>query len=224
MAAPEPGAKVAKDLGIYLGQIYAYIKKGTVTNHKVGGYPDGKGIEVDPEEVKVAMASSRRRGGKGGGKSKSTSRVHRSSGDSAAAESERAARKERLATGQLISYHKGVTEYGGDKGHAIAVLTGKGGHLTHLSSEDRYHLFTTEGLRNLLAKGIAKLERPEGILGLVMFHWIANDRTDLAIGLETWMESVGLEVSIPDPIVVDEDDTAVIEEPTADDEEEDDDE
>jgi hypothetical protein len=59
MAEPQPGSKVAKELGIYLGQIYSYVKKGTVVNHKEGGYPEGKGIEVDIEEVRAAMSKGR---------------------------------------------------------------------------------------------------------------------------------------------------------------------
>lgn len=208
MSAPEPGAKVAKDLGIYLGQIYAYVKKGAVTNHKVGGYPDGKGIEVDPEEVKAAMASSRRRGGKGGGKPKGSA-VRRSSsptGSLAEEEAKRVAKatKAGFKDGQLLSYHKGVTP-GKDYGHAVRVVAGKyGSKITYLSENDRYHSFATGTLREWIAKGVAHLESPEGILGLVMFSWISTGKVELAAGLEAWMEAHDLPVSIPDPILTDE--------------------
>lgn len=223
MAAPEPGAKVAKDLGIYLGQIYAYIKKGTVTNHKVGGFPEGKGVEVDPDEVKAAMSSSRRRGGKGGGKPKSSARVSR--GDSVASEAAREAAKEakRMKTGSLVSYDKGLDPASGkSKGFAIRAVVGGTSKLTYLSDANRYHIFSTATLRENVAKGIAHLERPEGILSLVIFNWIVAERVDLAASLEAWMEKAGLLVSIPDPIYEDEDAHASVSE-EAEEEEDDDD-
>jgi hypothetical protein len=220
MASPEPGSKVAKDLGIYLGQIYGYLKKGTVTNHKVGGYPEGKGVEVDPDEVRAAMSSSRRRGGKGGGKPKTSARGQGGRTGSVAEEEAKARAREvkkGFKDGQLISYHRGASP-ARDLGHSINVVTSHyGNRITSLNEADRYHAFATGTLREWVAKGVARLENPAGILGLVMFSWIADGKVDLAASLEEWMEAHDLPVSIPDPVVseaeaaqavIEEDDTS----------------
>lgn len=64
-----PGSVAAKECGIALAQIYNYIRTGKVTNHKVGGWPTGKGIEVVLAEVQAAASAPRKaRAAKGSGK------------------------------------------------------------------------------------------------------------------------------------------------------------
>lgn len=231
MAEPQPASEVAKALGIYLGQIYPMVEKGAVKNYKPDGkynVEGGKGLVVDIDEVRAAMSTGRKRGGKGSRGPKAGSKAHARL-DAAGAEGVRKARKEKLDTGQIVSYHGGVaTGSGKDYGSKMRVITGRYRSLTYLAGPgegDHYHLFSTEKLRDLLAKGIAHLERPEGVLGMVIFHWLseyaASDGSDarklkLAESLEKWLTANNLEVAIPEPILMDE---AAEAEPVVEDEE-----
>lgn len=202
MAEPQPAAQVAKELNIYLGQIYPLVQKGLVKNHKPDGkynVEGGKGLIVDIEEVRAAMSGSRKKGGKGSRGPKAGSRAHAKADPSGAAIARRVS-KEDFPVGTVISVKPYVPHI---QFHAV---TGRYRHMVYMDRKPGATtdtLMWTDSARMLLAKGIAKIERPEAVLGMIMFSWLANDRLDLASGLEEWMESVGLEVAIPDPIVVD---------------------
>lgn len=212
MAELEPGAKVAKDLGIYLGQIYNYVKKGLVTNHKEDGYPTGKGLIVDPDEVKAAMGKSRRKGG-GPGKGKSgyvrkADRVPKGEG-----EERRQVKARRLPTGTIVSYEGGQLATT-DRTHArpphynLATVLGTTGHLTYLDKGRRYvHyngmqidnvVFGTDRLSTMLARGVAHIEHPVNVLGMVLLAFVTEGKTELAKSLEGWLEENDLPVIIPE--------------------------
>jgi hypothetical protein len=212
MAAPEPGAVVAKAQGIYLGQIYAYIKKGLVVNHKVGGYPEGKGVEVDPDEVSAAMAHSRR---KGGGPGKGKSGYVRKADRPARADTERPepAKTRKLKSGTIVSYDRGRAANGYNfqaPKFTVAQVIGANGRLTFMDDGDHRQsyggvqidniVFSTDHLSLLMAKGAARIEHPVPVLGMVLLSFIMEGKVELAESLEGWLIANDVPVQIPEII------------------------
>lgn len=239
MAEPRPAAQVAKELGIYLGQIYPLVQKGLVKNHKPDGkynVDGGKGLEVDIDEVRAAMSSSRKRGGKGSRGPKAGSKAHARVDPEAAkaARAAKAAGKKDLSVGTMISFHKGasVLEDDGfrarviDKGWTIYAITGRYrqhiAYAVHNGVPTKNTMFFNDMFRNALARGSAKVERPEAVLGMIMFQWIATDHLDLAASLEEWCEANGLTVNIPEPVFIEDDEPEGPAEDVTSDEDEDD--
>lgn len=214
MGEPQPGAQVARDMGLALAQIYSLVKSGKVTNHKKDGYPIGKGLLVDPDEVTEARAGSRRKG-TGPGKSQGKATPTRKELREGAADTIGGRRGPKLKDGDIVSYHRGATPSAGavpakSKGHEIGVVLGHNRYHTYLEG-DRYHVFTTQKLNELMGLGIAHVERPVPLLGMIMLQWIRDEKVELAESLETWMEANGLEVVIPETIVAEEESDSVAE-------------
>lgn len=220
MATPEPGAKVAKDLNIYLGQIYGYIVKGTVKNHKADGkhvIPGGKGTLVDPDEVRAAMSSGRRKStGPGKGKSSYVRKADRAARNDEAKPEPIKARK--LAAGTMVSYERGRTANGttvGQPKYTVAQVLGSTGKLTYLDEGNRRRhyegtqidnvVFFTDRLSTMMARGVAKIEKPTAVLGMILLSFIMDDQLDTAKSLEAWMVKNDIDVVIPE--VMDLEDT-----------------
>lgn len=214
MAEPRPAAEVAKELGIYLGQIYGYVKNGSVKNYKEGGYPHGKGLIVDIDEVRTAWSGRK----KGPRKSSSKSSAHGRQAE--AGEAPRKAKAPR--TGTIISYSRGqnaaehtpkVPKFN------IGQVVGSVGTLTFLDDGERRrhytgtiigpNVFSTEGLARMLARGVAHIERPVNLLGMILLQFVTEGKVELAESLEAWMEENDIEVLIPELI----DDALIAEEP-----------
>lgn len=218
MAELEPGAKVARDLGIYLGQLYGWVKKGTVKNHKVDGYPNGKGLIVDPDEARAAWMASKKKGPRAPREKKIKGTNGR--------EAPEPVRTKRLKPGAIISYETGQsgTRYEASKPRFnIAQVLGSTGKVTFLDEGNhRVHydgtlidnlVFTTDRLAYWMARGVAKIERPIPVLGMVLLSFIMEGKVELAQSLEDWMEAEGLEVQVPEildlPDEVDDDESAI---------------
>lgn len=217
MADPRPASAVAKECGLYLGQIYAYYNKGLIKNYLEGGYPTGKGMKVDIDEVREAMSMTKKKGprkpkGMGAG---TRTKAKGPDGESVAATPK--ARK--LKAGTIVSYENGRPLNGtsGKKpSYTVAQVMAATGKLTYLDDGNHHRhysgvelnsiVFGTERLSQMLAKGVAHIERPASLLGMVMFQFIVEGNMKLAGSLEKWVEANGLEVSIPEPMDVDEDD------------------
>lgn len=214
MAELKPGAAVAHDLGIYLGQIYGYVKRGLVVNHKEGGYPEGKGLIVDPDEVKSAWMKSKKKrvddGSRKGPQPQHGPRIKgQKSKDEAGDEVRRT--KRRLPDGTIISYENGQMASvldGKAPRYTLAQVIGTTGHLTFLDDSNRRRhysgtvidnvVYGTDRLSLMLAKGIAHVERPTSVLGMLILAFVMEDKVDLAESLENWMISEGLEVHVPE--------------------------
>lgn len=215
MAAPEPGSKVAKDLGLALASIYGMIKSGKVVNHKKDGFPVGKGIEVDPDEVKAAMASKRTRAPKGESSGRKASKAATEAMHEALDDDEVARRQRRRASGdegntvRLKRYERGnfipcpvFPTHG-----SMYKMEGKGKdrfHCPHQEHDGRtrnnpagfapatQNVFTQDDL------DLARSEPQLGRLGAIMLEWIYAGRTDLATSLESWLEKNKLPVWVPE--------------------------
>jgi hypothetical protein len=199
-------------LNIYLGQIYGWVKKGEIKNYLEGGYPEGKGILVDPNEVKIALLSSKRKGPRGPSKRKELDggAVRRSrKGSNGEATPEPISR--RLPTGAIVSYSKG--QGGGElipkpPKFNVGQVIGSTGKLTFLDDGNhRRHytgvlinniVFTTERLGTMMARGIARIEHPVPLLGMILLAFVTEGRLELAQSLEDWMTNEGLDVMVPE--------------------------
>lgn len=212
MANPLPGAQVARDLGIPLGQLYSWVKRGLVTNHKEGGYPEGKGLEVDPIEAKLAWTTSKKKGPRSAPRKAREPKVRNEEGVLVAAP---AAKTKKLRTGEIISFDSGKearSTFNPKKGprYTVAQVLGANGRLTYLDEgSHRVHytgaqidnvIFSTERLALMMAKGIARVEKPVMVLGMILLSFIMEGKMELAESLEAWMIENELEVHVPELI------------------------
>jgi hypothetical protein len=213
----KPGAQVAKELGIYLGQLYGWVKKGSVKNYKEDGYPNGKGLIVNPAEAKLAWMSSKKRGSRG---PKGTGPAHPRSKGGGAIGSEGGSRHTRkMAAGTIVSYAQGQSStdlYAHRPKYNIGQVVGTTGRLTFIEDGDhRTHyngvqidsvVFPTDHLAHMLARGVAHIERPINVLGMVLLSFVAAGKEELAQSLEDWMIAEGLEVIVPELLEPDDED------------------
>jgi hypothetical protein len=204
MAEPEPGAKVARDLGIYLGQLYGWVKRGLVKNYKEDGYPNGKGLLVDPNEAKVAWMGSKKKGPR-------APRAPREPKTTTRGATTEAPQAKKFKPGAIVSYEKGRGAGASEAGrphYNVGQVLGSSGRLTFLDDGGRrvhYNgtqidnvVFATERLSYWMARGVARIEHPVPVLGMVLLSFILDDKLELAKSLEEWMESEGLDVQIPE--------------------------
>jgi len=221
-----PGAQVAKQLGIYLGQLYGWVKAGKVVNHKVGGYPEGKGVEVSLGEAKAAWMASKKKTGPRKAREPRAPKVRNAEGQLVAEPPRR-----RLKTGQIVSYSSQPTKAMFDQTRrprfTVAQVLGSNGHLTYLDPGKHrvtYDgrvlddvVFLTDRLSTMLSKGVARIEDPVLVLGMVLLSFVVEERLELAESLESWMIENGLDVHVPEIVDVgvatdDDEDTAAEEE------------
>lgn len=216
MGEIQPASKVAKDLGIYLGQIYGYHKRGLVKNHLVGGYPEGKGMTVDPDEVKAAWMGSKKKGPRDPSKKRASKRAN---GGADVGSEPAEPRTRKLKAGTIVSYENGRSAGAHEAGkprYTVAQVLSSTGRLTFLDDGDhRRHyegtqidntVFGTERLSTMLAKGVVRIEHPAPVLGMVILSLILENKVAVAESLEKWMEKNGLEVVIPEIIDLEDED------------------
>jgi hypothetical protein len=51
-----------------------------------------------------------------------------------------------------------------------------------------------EKLSERVAKGLCRIESPENMLSVIMFHWVHNEAPELAASLDEWIQANGLTV------------------------------
>lgn len=207
----QPGSVVARDLGIYLGQIYGWVKKGVVKNHLEGGYPEGKGILVEPNEVKLAWMSSKKKGPRAPRAPRASAGPKGRGAKSVEGEPSGGRGTRRLHSGDIVSY--GMGQQATDATlhrprYNIAQVLGSTGHLTYL--DDGNHrvradgvqldsvVFTTERLSRMMAHGVARIERPVNVLGMLILAFVVEGKVELAQSLEDWMNENDLPVLVPE--------------------------
>lgn len=230
MAELQPGSKVAKDLGIYLGQLYGWVKAGKVKNHKPDGkyvVEGGKGLIVDPDEARAAWSSSKKKGPRDPSKAaRSTGRVK---GETVEAKQ---ARTKGLRTGTIVSYETGRNADGTKLGvprYKVKQIVGANGRITFLDEGGRkmgsfsvvqidQTVMLTERLATMLARGAAKIEKPVELLGMLILAFVTEGKVELAQSLEDWMIAEGLEVRIPEIVDMPEDDSYEESQPVQDEE------
>lgn len=221
MADPQPGSQVAKDLNIALARIYNYVKNGSVKNHKKNGFPLGKGIEVDPDEVRAAMeASAAKRGNKAPRQprqSKAKTQADNEAMHEALDEEEREKRARKRASGEDGNTVRLKRREVGQRHPACPIFPSHGMVAPVEVSKGkppRFHCWNQEhdGRPRTHSGGFAPatqssfteeelhIEQPAGRLGVIMLEWINAGRTDLAESLETWTTKNKIPVWIPVPL------------------------
>lgn len=227
MAAPEPGSKVAKDLGLALAQIYNHVKAGRVKNHKVDGYPTGKGVEVDPDEVRAAMSAtgrSRKGSGTGAAKSAGSGRSRKATADDTATmheaidadEANRRARKrasgddgntvrlrrvDRTSKYPFCPVNPAHGELAPDReseNKKKGVIQYHCWHQEHDGRPKGHSAGFSPQTKSTFSEEEVLTPQPSGRLGVIMLEWIYAGRSDLAESLEGWMNKQDLPVWIPE--------------------------
>lgn len=205
------GAVAAKSLGIYLGQLYGWVKAGKVKNYKPDGkyvVDGGKGLIVDIDEAREAWMTSKKKSPRTPGEPRAK-RTRRTKGEGGEVVAERAVR--RLPAGTMVSYETGKyarsTKAGPPK-YTIAQVLASTGKLTYLDSGDHHRSYTgmqidnvvfgTDRLSTMLAKGVVRVEHPTQVLGMLLLAFVMEDKVDLAESLEKWMIKNNIEVIVPE--------------------------
>lgn len=215
MATPQPGSEVARELDIALARIYNYVKNGSVKNHKADGYPVGKGITVDIDEVRAAMGTKRARAPKPG--SRKAKRVTAVAPDTGATI---VVKTRKLKSGDIVSYERGrgagtdAKSPAAQPRYTVASVLAATSRLTFIDDGDHRRtysgtqidnsVFGTDRLSLMLAKGIARIEYPVPVLGMVILAFIAEEKIELAQSLEDWLIANDLPVQVPEIMDLDE--------------------
>lgn len=218
MGEIKSGSEAAKEVGVALAVLYNHIRAGRVVNRKAGGWPLGKGIEVDMDEVRAAISAPKRT--KSGapraprGSKKAAHEMHEQLDAEREATNRRKA-KEANARGdnphavRLHRYERGaVSVCPVDPSHgamfAVERARVKGGrtlycaHVMHDGRSTHQLGGFSPQTQNYFTPEEAQIEQPAGRLGLIMLEWIYGGRADLAEDLEVWMEAHDLTVWIPE--------------------------
>lgn len=226
MGEVKKGSEAAKETGLALAQIYNHIRAGRVKNHLKGGWPEGKGVEVDMDELRAAIASSGRRpkgSGKASGGGASVGRRKATKADTEAMhdaldeeEAQRRARKRASGedgnTVRLVRRDRSqrypvcpVNPSHGELAPAERDAKAKKGdapklqcwHQEHDGRPRNHPAGLAVATQFVFTEEEAQIAQPSGTLGVVMLNWIASGRVDLAESLEKWMEKNSIEVWIP---------------------------
>lgn len=194
MATPIPGSQAAREAGVALAQIYNYIKSGKVKNHKVGGFPDGKGVEVDLEEVLAAKSS-----GRAPRKPKVDAEgnpIVKATADGPKRMKRSKALREVQHTPYARSSLRGVPRcpVNPDHGYLISNDAGKG---------EKMWLCTHQGhdvvppIQLSFTHEEVNYPPQVGMIGRVMLDWIGSGHVDLAEDMEKFLVQHNLPVWIP---------------------------
>lgn len=211
MAEIKSGAEAAREVGVALAVLYNYIKSGKVTNRKAGGWPLGRGIEVDMDEVRAAASAPRKaRAPKGSRKAKEAIQ-----GQLEAEKAERTVRRarEQNATGdnphavRLTRYQQGrqvVCPVNPSHYALLSVEKAKGDKVFHCAHQEHdgrsAHMlggFSPQTM-NFFSKEETEIAQPAGRLGVIMLEMIYNGRPDLAESLEAWCNENNVPVWLPE--------------------------
>lgn len=222
-----PGAEAAKECGVALAQLYNHIRAGRVTNYKKGGWPTGKGIEVNLDEVRAALASTVRKprtpkgasGASGGGRVSRKARHEDEVAMHEALSADEAERRQRKRSS-------------GDEGNTVRLVRRERGSRNPPCPVNPAHGEVVPVERNPKAKSNVPVQyqcthqehdgrmkghpggfapatqfiftedelntpQPVGALGVIMLSWIMSGQPDLSDSLEAWMTKNKLPVWIP---------------------------
>lgn len=201
-AAPsdiKPGAEVARELGIYLGQLYGWERKGLNIHHTAPANAKSKSKTwVSLSEAQAFAGTIKHKAPK-----------HHADGTEVPkgpkAKSVKAPTRAKVKAGDIVSWDRGHVPGYDEKGHSVAVVTGQTGRIVHLEGQlplrgGHNFVFTTESLAHRMAKGLVKLETPESVLGMVVLQWIRDAEDDLAISLASWADANGVDIIVPELI------------------------
>lgn len=214
------GSVAAKEAGLALAQIYNYIRTGKVKNHKVGGWPEGKGIEVEMTEVLAARdAAQSRRSGKAPRaprQSKADRQEAQATMHEALDDEERTRRARKRASGEdgnTVRLHRmdrtarhpvcPVNPAHGEVAPAERDAKAKGVlkfHCWHQEHDGRpkgHPGGFAPQTQSTFTEDELQTPQPVGALGVIMLGWITTGRTDLSESLESWMTKNKLPVWIP---------------------------
>jgi hypothetical protein len=166
--------EAAKALGIRPQMVYGFIKHGRI---KTFTNPSGKADHVDLKEVESVAKGVR----------------HHRPKDSSGKPVRRVAGVQR---GTLLSSHGRFATKAGPvqdgRPHRVRVVSGveefEGNTYVYVrDSEGRAVLhYDEDHLAGMLAKKQCHIESAASLLGVLMFHWEAEGRPDLAGGLRAW--------------------------------------
>lgn len=192
-----PGAEVARELGIYLGQLYGWEKKGLNIHHDPPANAKSKSKTwVSLSEAQTHAANIKHKG----------PRATNADGTKAAKgprpKSVKVEKRAKVKAGDVVSWDRGRMPDYDSKGHSVAQVTGQTGRVIHLEGHSptglHHYVFTTESLAHRMAAGLVKLETPESVMGMVLLQWIRDGEEVLAQSLEDWMDANGVEVIVPE--------------------------
>ena len=213
MGEIKKGSEAAKEVGVALAVLYNHIRAGRVSNRLAGGWPLGKGIEVDMDEVRAAVSASK---AKSSGRAPRRTKVdkdvaHAIHDELDREETNRKRAREANARGdneQAIRLHRynrvDTAACPVEPSHGALITAekpAKGGRPFYCSNvahdgRSTHHIggFAPQTQCYFTIEETQK----DGRLGVIMLEWLYAGRADLAEALETWMEKHGLEVWIPE--------------------------
>lgn len=209
-----PGAEVARQLDIYLGQLYGWEKKGLNIHQPQPPNATSKSKTwVSLSEAQALAGNIKHK----------AARSHTADGQpvakgprARAPKSSKIERRAKVKAGDIISWDRGRAVDGETKGHSIASVTGTPGRLINLEGmphgNGHDYVFTSESLASRMAKGIVKLETPESVLGMVLLQWMRDEKDDLAVSLSKWLDDNGVDPIIPELIETPADEVAYTDE------------
>lgn len=222
MATIVSGSEAAKQTGLALAQIYNHIRAGRVKQHKADGWPEGKGVEVDIDELKSAIANHSRtpRASKGpkAPREGKTSRKAREEAFHEALENESEEKRAKRAaarahddggnTVRVRRYERNAfvacpvnpnhgSMYKMDRGSAKGPDKYHCAHQQHDGRPKNHPAGFAPQTQNVFTADELNIPSPIGQLGEIMLGWISAGRTDLAESLESWMTKNKLDVWIP---------------------------
>lgn len=187
---------LAKELDVHLGTIYGLIKREVVKNYRDEGDTSDM---VDRNEVKLALATSRKRGAgarnpaqRGSLKREPAFRARK--GDIVASEAQPYRMHANAADGgyQPKGFgKKSIFQIG-----AVRQLPGSTLVRVHHSSsvESDWEAAT---LSQRMAQGLARIESPNVLLSMILVQWVRDDKIELAASLESWMDEHDILVDVP---------------------------
>jgi hypothetical protein len=176
--------EAARRLGIRPQMVYGFIKHGRV---RTFSNPSGKTDLVEFKEVEATAKGVKHHSPKG-------------------PDGKPVRRRANVATGALISRHGWSPRLKRGEKHTVEVVTGEHRgdageqyvQYAHIREDGTPWEFFWEGdeLAQALAKGRCHIETPEGLLAAVMFHWVHNEKPELAAALQMWAEINDLDVPV----------------------------
>lgn len=211
MGEIKSGSEAAKEVGVALAVLYNHIRAGRVANRKAGGWPLGKGIEVDMDEVRAAVSGPKK--ARAPRRTKADKALQHEIQDGLAEETARKRAREQNAHGdnphavRLRRYERGkvpVCPVDPTHGMMFAVDKPKNGkafycgHVAHDGRSAHQAGGFSPQTQNYFTQEEAEATQPSGRLGVIMLEWIYNGRADLAEDLESWMDGHDLPVWIPE--------------------------
>jgi hypothetical protein len=171
--------EAAKELGIRPQMVYGFIKHGRI---KTYSNPGGKTDHVDLKEVEAVAKGVK----------------HHVPKD---ASGKPVRRRAPVTRGTLISSHAHFPGERRDRPHrvlAVREVGNQGGELdgSYVWTMDADGaprlMYEEDALAQMLLKKQCHIESPEALLGVLAFHWEAQDRRDLAGSIRMWAEVNGI--------------------------------